>query len=57
MGKKQRVAVAKSLDDIGDNRERVIVATGRYIGEGFGDARLDTLFLALPISRFIFLSP
>ncbi len=50
MGKRQRVAVAKSLDDIGDNRERVIVATGRYIGEGFDDARLDTLFLALPIS-------
>ncbi|MEN8136208.1 MAG: hypothetical protein ABFS18_11835, partial [Thermodesulfobacteriota bacterium] len=47
---KQRVAVAKSLDDIGDNKERVIVATGRYIGEGFDDARLDTLFLALPIS-------
>ena len=27
----------------------MIIATGRYLGEGFDDARLDTLFLALPI--------
>ena len=29
----------------------MIVATGRYIDEGFDDARLDTLFLTLPVSR------
>jgi very-short-patch-repair endonuclease len=28
----------------------VILATGRYIGEGFDDSRLDTLFLTLPVS-------
>ncbi|GEM_PF-2957344 len=30
--------------------ERVIVATGRYVGEGFDDVRLDTLFLTMPVS-------
>ncbi len=35
---------------IPENAERVLVATGRYIGEGFDDARLDTLFLTLPVS-------
>jgi superfamily II DNA or RNA helicase/very-short-patch-repair endonuclease len=32
------------------NEERVVLATGRYIGEGFDDGRLDTLFLTLPVS-------
>lgn len=32
------------------NKPMTIVATGRYIGEGFDEPRLDTLFLAMPIS-------
>ncbi len=50
MGRKAHKAMLESLDNIGDQEERVLIATGRYIGEGFDDARLDTLFLAMPVS-------
>jgi superfamily II DNA or RNA helicase len=50
MGKKQRDALASEIKAVPEDHQRVIIATGRYIGEGFDDARLDTLFLAMPIS-------
>jgi superfamily II DNA or RNA helicase/very-short-patch-repair endonuclease len=50
MGKKQRLAVADRLTAIPGDEARVILATGKYVGEGFDDARLDTLFLTLPVS-------
>ena len=50
MGKKQRQAVADRLDAIPREEARVILATGKYVGEGFDDPRLDTLFLTLPVS-------
>lgn len=50
MGTKQRRAVAEQLSMIPEGEERILLATGRYIGEGFDDARLDTLFLATPVS-------
>lgn len=50
MGAKQRKQLLSAIDAVPENQSRVIVATGRYLGEGFDDARLDTLFLAMPIS-------
>ena len=50
MGKKEIQAIIARLAAIPENEERALLATGRYIGEGFDDARLDTLFLTLPVS-------
>ncbi len=48
--RKEAQATAARLAAIPENEQRALVATGRYIGEGFDDARLDTLFLTLPVS-------
>lgn len=50
MGAKARREALAKLSLVTDLEERLILATGRYIGEGFDDARLDTLFLTMPIS-------
>jgi superfamily II DNA or RNA helicase len=50
IGKKQRDLIASQVRALPQSQPRVIIATGRYIGEGFDDALLDTLFLAMPIS-------
>lgn len=50
MGKKQLGLAMSQLAEIPENEDRVLLATGRYLGEGFDDARLDTLFLTLPVS-------
>ena len=50
MGRKQRRGAMDALSAVPEGEPRVILATGSYIGEGFDDARLDTLLLAMPVS-------
>lgn len=50
MTARERRHATDQLASIPDTAERLVLATGRYVGEGFDDARLDTLFLALPVS-------
>ncbi len=48
--KKALAAALEQLREPPDTRGRVVVATGRFVGEGFDEARLDTLFLTMPVS-------
>jgi len=50
LSKKELKAATDRLASIPENEPRLIIATGRYVGEGFDDSRLDTLFLTMPVS-------
>jgi len=50
MGKKELQRAAAQMEASPVNPQLVLLATGKYTGEGFHDSRLDTLFLALPVS-------
>ncbi len=40
----------KTISETSSNKLLTIIATGKFIGEGFDEPRLDTLFLTMPIS-------
>ena len=47
---KARRAALQRLAQLPDDEPRLVLATGRYIGEGFDNPRLDTLLLTMPIA-------
>lgn len=50
MSKKQRAAIIAALDELPPQTPRILLATGKLVGEGFDHPALDTLVLAMPIS-------
>lgn len=50
MSKKQRATLVTQLDALPSDAPRVLLSTGKLIGEGFDHPPLDTLVLAMPIS-------
>lgn len=50
MSKKQRTALIAALDALPPGAPRVLLATGKLVGEGFDHPPLDTLVLAMPVS-------
>ena len=50
LGNKKSREIMQEILIIPENEPFILIATGKYVGEGFDMPRLDTLFLAMPIS-------
>jgi len=50
MSKKQRADLIARLDALSPDAPRVLLSTGKLVGEGFDHPPLDTLVLAMPVS-------
>ncbi|WP_371134156.1 DEAD/DEAH box helicase family protein [Polaromonas sp.] len=50
MSRSLRAAMIEKLDALPSEAPRVLLATGRLVGEGFDHPPLDTLVLAMPVS-------
>jgi superfamily II DNA or RNA helicase len=50
LSKKQRAVLIAALEALPPDAVRVLLATGKLVGEGFDHPPLDTLILAMPIS-------
>ena len=51
MSKKQRAALITDLGALSPNSPRVLLSTGKLVGEGFDHPPLDTQVLSMPVSR------
>ncbi len=50
MSRKQRAALVADLDRLAPDAPRILLSTGKLVGEGFDHPPLDTLILAMPVS-------
>lgn len=48
--KKELLSILNELNELPDTEQRLIIATSKFIGEGFDYPILDTMFLAMPVS-------